>query len=535
MIDRPTPSPTSAPSDELVELPDSVGELGSERLTRAKQRFQLQGRGLREHAARGVIINSIFDVGSAALGLVQRFAVAAFLTASQFGVWGLVLITLLTLSGLKQIGLSDKYVQQDEPDQEIAFQKAFTLELAYTLIFCVFLAAVLPLYALIYGRPEFLLPAWVLTLALVGTTLQTPLWIAYRQMRFARQRTLEAINPVVSTVVMVPLAAAGASYWSIVIGVLAGTFAAGAAAVATSPYRLAFRLDRGTLREYAGFSWPLLVASGSGLIVVQGTIMVGNYTVGLAGVGAIALASSLILFAQRADAIISRTIYPAICAVKDRTELLFETFVKSNRLALMWGLPFGVGMMLFAPDLVHFVLGQRWEPAVALLGWLGLLVGVRQLGFNWNLFFNAVGNTRPQAIAGLMSLIVFAVAIAPLMIVLGLDGYIIGMAIAVAAELAVRAYYLTRMFAGFNPLRHLIRAVAPSAPAAAAVLAARAAYGGGRTLELALGEFGLYVTVTVIATMAFERSLLREIVGYLREAPRAAPAPAEGGREVLAG
>jgi hypothetical protein len=76
--------------------------------------------------------------------------------------------------------------------------------------------------------------------------------------------------------------------------------------------------------------------------------------------------------------------------------------------------------------------------------------------------------------------------------------------------------------------------VAPSLPAAAVVLAARAAYGGGRTLELALAEFGLYVAVTVIATIAFERSLLREVVGYLR-GPAAAQAPAGGGRQALAG
>jgi O-antigen/teichoic acid export membrane protein len=390
---------------------------------------------------------------------------------------------------------------------------------------------VLPLYSLVYGRPEILLPAWVLTLALIGTALQSPVWIAYRQMRFARQRTIEGISPILSTAVMVPLAAAGLSYWSIVIGVLAGTFLSAAAALATCPYRIAFRFDRGTLREYVRFSWPVLLAAGSGLIVVQGSIMVGNFTVGLAGIGAITLASSLLVFAQRVDSIISRTIYPAICAVKDRTDLLLETFVKSNRLALMWGLPFGIGLFLFAPDLVRFVLGDRWQPAVSLLRWLGLLVGIRQFGFNWNLFFNAVGNTRPQAVAGGISLLVFAIAIAPLMIVAGLTGYMIGMAVAVAAEIAVRTHYLTRMFAGFNPVRHLARAVAPSLPAVAAVLAVRG-LSGHRTPGLAAAELGLYVAVTAGATAIFERRLVREIAGYLRGARSGT---SSAGREALAG
>ena len=39
----------------------------------------------------------------------------------------------------------------------------------------------------------------------------------------------------------------------------------------------------------------------------------------------------------------TNTLYPAICAVRDRKDVLFEAFVKSNRLALMWALPFGFG------------------------------------------------------------------------------------------------------------------------------------------------------------------------------------------------
>ena len=34
--------------------------------------------------------------------------------------------------------------------------------------------------------------------------------------------------------------------------------------------------------------------------------------------------------------------------------------MKSNRLALMWGVPFGVGLTLFAADLVEFGIGEEW-------------------------------------------------------------------------------------------------------------------------------------------------------------------------------
>src|SRR3954454_5574047 len=92
---------------------------------------------LRSHAARGTLINSGFQLGLTALGTLQRLAVAAWLTRAEYGLWGLLIATLITLVTLKQVGIADKYIQQNEPDQEAAFQKAFTLELGLSLAFFV--------------------------------------------------------------------------------------------------------------------------------------------------------------------------------------------------------------------------------------------------------------------------------------------------------------------------------------------------------------------------------------------------------------
>lgn len=510
--------PEQPPADNAVEVATEA----------LHERIALGGRSLRQHTARGAVINSLFQIGFAGLGLLQKVAVAAFLTASEFGLWGIVVTTLITLAWLKQIGISEKYVQQAEGDQTQAFQKAFTLHLAYTLCFYVVVVLALPLYALIYGRAEIIVPGLIASLVLLGSALQTPIWVAYRQMRFVRQRSLEAVNPIVSTAVMVPLAAVGLGFWSLIIGIVAGSFAGAAVAIITCPYPLAWRFDRKALADYFHFSWPLLASSASSLVVVQGSIIIGNYTVGLAGLGALALASNFAMFADKVDTIIRRTIYPAVCAVRERTTLLFEVFTKSNRVALMWALPFGAGMALFAPDLVEFVLGERWREAGPLLQAFGLIIAFRQVAFNWVSFFSAVGNTRPMAVNGLVQVAAFATVTAPLMFWLGLTGYAIGMATSVGVELVVRSYYLSRLFEGFRILRHILRAVAPSVPAVALILVVRVLSGAERTLGLALAELALYALATAVATYAFERRLVHEMWGYLRRLGR--PAGVQPGR-----
>jgi len=48
---------------------------------------------------------------------------------------------------------------------------------------------------------------------------------------------------------------------------------------------------------------------------------------------------------------------------------------------------------------------------------------------------------------------------------------------------------------------------------------------GERTATLAITELGVYVVATVAATVLLERSLVREVLGYLR-GPPVAPAGA---------
>jgi len=494
-----------------VHLPDEF-ELELE----ADRRLALEGRTLRVHTARGGIINAGFQVGLGALAVIRRLVVAAFLTTSEFGLWGLLLATILTLAWLKEVGVSDKYIQQDQADQKLAFQQAFTLECAYSAIVYAFIAAALPVYAVIYDNTSIIVPGLVLSLALFGTALQSPIWVAYREMRFVRQRTLEAIDPVVATIATVTLAVIGLGYWALVWGAVIGSFCGAAAALLTCPFPIRVRFDKTAFREYVRFSWPLFTAQASALAVVQGSVLVGNYAVGLSGLGIIGIAGAFTELADRADQIVSRTIYPAICAVRDRRALLFEAFVKSNRLAMMWGIPFGIGVALFASDLITFALGERWRGAEHLIQVCGLVVGAGQIGFNWNTFMSALNRTRPMAVSGFAAVLAFAMATAPLMILLGLTGYGIGIAVGMVVQLSIRAFYLKRLFSEFRFLRHVVRTLAASVPAVAGLLAVRLVETGDRTLPVALAELCAYVLLTIAGTWLLERRLINEIWAYLR-------------------
>jgi O-antigen/teichoic acid export membrane protein len=482
-------------------------------------RLSLEGRTLRAHAARGTIVNGAFLAGVYSLTLLRGFVIAAFLTVSEYAVWGIVLVAVYVVIGLKQTGIGEKYVQQSESSDEEAFQKAFTLELAFTGVLVALIAVAMPLLALAYGQEEILAPGLVLALAPLAGALQAPVWVFYRRMEFVRQRRLQAVDPVVAFALTVGLAAAGAGFWAPVVGTVAGAAAGAAVALRACPYRLALRWDREALRDYFGFSWPIFVAALTPLVMAQGSMLAGEHAVGLAAAGIIVLAATISDYANRVDSILTETLYPAICAVRDRGDLLAEAFLKSNRLALMWGIPFGVGVALFASDLVEFGIGERWREGVGLIQAFGLIAAANHVAFNWDAFYRAQGRTRPIAVWSLAILVAFVAVALPLLVTEGLDGFAIGMGATTAVSLVVRSFYLRRMFPGVALARHAARAIAPAVPATLAVLALRTAQTGERTAGLALGELGLFLAVAVAATVAAERPLLREVVGYLRGRP----------------
>ncbi len=471
----------------------------------------------RRATARGTVVNGAFLTGLQTLTLIKSFVAAAFIAASDYGVWGLLILGIGALTLLKQ-GLGDKFIQQDEHDEAVAFQHAFTFELTANLVVMALMLAALPVLGLITGEWAVLAPGVVFAAALPAMALKAPIWIFYRRMHFARQRTVEAVEPIVALLVTVGLAIAGAGYWSLVAGYFAGAWAVAAVAVAVSPYPLRIRFDRRVARSYFEFAWPVVVANGGVMLIPSLLIVVGQEVVGLAGAGLITLAGSIASYTDRVDAMITETLYPAICRVRDRADLLREAFVKSNRLDLMWGVPLGIGIALFAKDLIDFGLGDEWRAGLVLIQVFALTSAANHIGYNWAAFLRATGDTRPLAIAGPIVVATFLLVTLPLFVAFKLDGLAAGIAAMTGVSLIVRAHFVRRLFPTLSLARQGARGLAPVLPGLLVTLALRAAAPGPRTLTHALLEFLVFLFVTAASTLIAERRLLRELVGYLRRA-----------------
>jgi len=314
---------------------------------------------LRVRVVRGTVVNATVLGLVDLLVLAQGLIVTRLLGPEAIGLYGVVTVTTMTIVSLKRVGIDEAFVAQEAADQETEFQHAFTLELLLSAGFALVLLAAAPVVAAVYDDDRLLALTAATAYLPLAFALQSPAWVFFRRMDYARQRLLQAVVPVVAFAVTVPLAAAGVGVWSLVIGPAAGNLAGIVAALAASPYRLALRYDRAVARRYLRFSVPVFVSLVAALVVAQGQILAFDVDRGLAWVGFVTLAATLSRYIDRADTIVTSTIYPAICAIRDRTRALEELFVRSNRATLLWVLPACAGAVLFAGDLIAFVPGRR--------------------------------------------------------------------------------------------------------------------------------------------------------------------------------
>jgi len=164
-------------------------------------RFSFPRSELRRRTLRGVMVTSGFIIAIDGLVLIQGLVVTRLLGPRDIGLYGIVSTFVVSIVALKRVGIDEAFVQQEEPDQEAEFQRAFTLELAVGAVFTALICALAPAVAAVY-RDSRLLP---LTLALaylpLTFALQAPMWIFFRRMEYARQRSLQATQLLVGLVV----------------------------------------------------------------------------------------------------------------------------------------------------------------------------------------------------------------------------------------------------------------------------------------------------------------------------------------------
>ena len=341
---------------------------------------------------------------------VAGIVLARLLTPSDFGVFAVILVVINVLMTVNDIGVIGAVVRW-QGDVRNATGTALGIVVGLSLGFYGLLFLVAPTFAHALGVPQATNMLRVVALVVVVDGIsgvsQALLIRAFRQ---GHLLVAESAGTVAYIAVALALAAGGHGPWSIVWARLVGTVVTGALIVVFAPIRRPLRFDRQVARELIHFGVPQAGAA----ILTEGMLNVDYLIVGsvlgAAPLGIYLLAFNLSNWPTSIVGLgIGRVAFAGFARLVEDRRRLVDAYPRTIGVAVAAILPVVLLLGVLAPEVIRFVYGEKWLPAVTALRFLLVLGGLRIV---LELFGNLISaDGRPQV--NLAIRLVWLVALVP--------------------------------------------------------------------------------------------------------------------------
>lgn len=305
-----------------------------------------------------------FNAGSFAVFIV----LGRLLRPADFGVVAAAMTATLLLRGVVDAGFTRHLVQRRELPliyADTAFWTAVTSATCFTAI--TFLLA--PYFALLFGIPRLTVVIRALTPLFVLTALDvTPSALLDRRMAFRLQAIRRLLATVVSGIVAISLAFAGAGLWALVAQQLVLEGLTVAMLWRLTSWRPRFRVSVACLRELVPFGARMSGIRMTGFATQNADNIFVGTLFGSISLGYYAVAYRM--FSVINDLLvmmINRVALVTFSRLQHDQERLNNAFYRASRLASMLSLPGCAGLAVVSPEVVETLLGARWIPSVPML------------------------------------------------------------------------------------------------------------------------------------------------------------------------
>ncbi|HWA53200.1 MAG TPA: oligosaccharide flippase family protein [Solirubrobacterales bacterium] len=323
----------------------------------------LSAEELKEAAVAGVRWTTAARVGIEAITLASAVVLARLIAPAGFGkaVVPLILVPLATILTFEGFGSA---LVQRKAVERAHVEAAMLASLATGLV----LTALTLALAEPVGKPLFgaetaellMMISPVFALAGVAAVSRGLLW---RGLEFRQVSLIEMAALAMAAVASVALAVAGLDAEAIVLGALFGSLVTAILLLAASPPPLP-RWHRGALGEIMGFGLPASAAGLTSVAITNATLAVAAIRLAPSLVGLFWRAFQLgVIYQEKISGIMIRLAFPVYSRTTDLDELR-RFHERATRIHAAVLLPLLSLLIVTAPDLVPWLFGQRWAPAV---------------------------------------------------------------------------------------------------------------------------------------------------------------------------
>ncbi|OLE51001.1 MAG: hypothetical protein AUG51_24840 [Acidobacteria bacterium 13_1_20CM_3_53_8] len=342
--------------------------------------------------------------------LVVTAILARQLSPEDFGLIALTLLAVNFITYFQDMGLSSALVQRKELDND-HLSTTFWLNAAAGVALGIIGCGLSPLIALIFREPRLtpLLIAMMLTLPINGLGWASNA-LLQRKLVFKQISLIECTAVLISGVVAVMLAFAGAGVWALVSQNITMSLANTGGRIIAARWLPRFTFSIQRARELFSFS---LSAFGyfltyHGIRNIDNAIVGG--VLGATALGYYALAYNLILIPGISICgLIGRVMFPALSSVQDDLARFRRAYLRMARTVTAATFPLIIGLWATAPLFVTTIYGEKWIAVIPLLRILSV-IGFFEAISIWGMAAWALGKTKITFHMALVSLAAMTVA-----------------------------------------------------------------------------------------------------------------------------
>ncbi len=378
------------------------------------------------------------------LGFIRLIIIARLLSPKDFGLFGILLLTLSTLEVFSQTGFHAALVQKNK-DIKGYLDTAWTVLVIRGLILYVILFFSAPLIAKFFESPpvSFFIRIIGLTIILRGFSNIGTVYFQ-KEIEFNKQFILQFIAAIIEFITVVILAYLLRSVWALVIGQLMGGVSGLITGYMIHPYRPKFTLDKNKAQELFTFGKWIFGSSIIIFLLTQGDDAFLGKFLGITMLGFYQMAYRISnMPVTEITHMISKVIFPAYSKMHKNLPWLKESHLRVLQLTASLSFPIAVMIFILAPDFTKIFLGEKWMPIIPTLKVLCIFGITRSLNATFGPIFQGMGKPKTITFVSGIQLVILCVLIYPLTSNWG----ILGTSVAVAIPNFLVVFYLNKKLA----------------------------------------------------------------------------------------
>ena len=453
------------------------------------------------------------------VNFLTKIILARLLFPEDFGLVAIASIIINSVGLFRELGIESALIYRKTRIREAADTAFILLPVTGLALYSIIYFAA-PYVAGFYGNSiiKEIVRISGITLVLVSIN-SVPLTLFSKKLDFKRSSVPEVTSSLGYAISTIYLAYQGFNVWSLVYGGLIGSIIGLLSVWLITDYKPRLYFEWRLAKEMIGYGKYVLGASIVIFFLANLDNAVVGKILGMKALGYYAMAFSIgSLPATNVTHIVGKILFPTYSAIQDDKKMLCAMFTRTVKYISFLTIPLSIGLIIFAEELVYFLLGAKWTPTIPLIRILSLYGLLRSFNATTGGLFKACGDPKylqDISVIQLVYIIVFIVPAAKFFGIYGVSLLILGkgvIATCLAFPKAVK-YANTNIGSLFQILKNPLFA---SMAATGFVFCGKFVLGEGNIITFAL----ISVTYTIVycaIMLSKEKTSLIEIKGLILE------------------